>query len=101
MEINFSTKVEFLGPNAQSIAFLKREDFAKLDLNSGIDLDKVLDAGISQGDTSTQTPAEEHIDLSSQIQVVNLGYLGQDSNIFELASTYMDFSFMPLFQDYK
>ena len=47
MEINFSTKVEFLGPNAQSIAFLKREDFAKLDLNSGMDLDKVLDAGIS------------------------------------------------------
>jgi len=32
---------------------------------------------------------------------VNLGYLGQDSNIFELASTYFDFSFMPLFTDYK
>ena len=66
LEINFSNKVEYLGPNAQSIAFLKREDFAKLDLNSGMDLDKVLDAGISQ-DASTATPAEEHNDLSSQI----------------------------------
>jgi hypothetical protein len=44
---------------------------------------------------------EEVIDLSSQLQVINLGYMGQDSNIFELASTYVDFSFLPLFQDYK
>lgn len=27
--------------------------------------------------------------------------MGQDSNIFELASTYVDFSFLPLFQDFK
>ena len=32
---------------------------------------------------------------------MNLGYLGQESNIFELASTYVDFSFLPLFHDYK
>ena len=100
VEISFDTKVQYLGPNAQSLAFLKREDYAKLDLAAGIDLEKVLDAGIS-ADASSGTPAEEHIDLSSQIQVVNLGYLGQDSNLFELASTYVDFSFMPLFQDYK
>jgi hypothetical protein len=30
-----------------------------------------------------------------------LGFLGQESNIFELASTYVDFSFLPLFTDYK
>ena len=41
------------------------------------------------------------VDLGSQLQVVNLGYLGQESNIFELASTYVDFSFLPLFQDFK
>lgn len=41
------------------------------------------------------------VDLSSQLQIVNLGYLGQESNIFELASTYVDFSFLPLFTDFK
>lgn len=41
------------------------------------------------------------VDLSSQLQVVNLGYLGQESNIYELASTYVDFSFLPLFTDFK
>ena len=35
------------------------------------------------------------------MQVVNLGYVGKDQNIFELASTYMDYSFLPLFTDYK
>lgn len=33
--------------------------------------------------------------------MINLGYIGQDSNIFELAATYVDFSILPLFQDYK
>lgn len=32
VEISFGTKIEYLGPNAQTIAFLKREDYAKLDL---------------------------------------------------------------------
>ena len=43
----------------------------------------------------------EHTDLSSQIQVINLGYVSQDQNLFELASNYVDFSFIPLFTDYK
>ena len=38
IEISISTKVEFLGANAQTIAFLKREDYSKLDLSGGIDL---------------------------------------------------------------
>lgn len=100
IQIYFSTKIEYLGPTAQTIAFLKREDFAKLDLASGMDLDKVLETGLTSQD-SQAAPTGDHSDLSSQIQVVNLGYLGQDSNIFELASTYFDFSFMPLFTDYK
>ena len=85
-----------MGPNAQTIAFLKREDYQKLELaGQGGDLEKVLDASLTSGENSA--PAEESTDLSSQIQIVNLGYLGQDSNLFELASTYVDFSFMPLF----
>lgn len=75
LEIAFSTKIEYMGPNSQTIAFLKREDFAKLDLNQGMELEKVLDASITSPDSS-QTPGEVHSDLSSQIQVVNLGYLG-------------------------
>ena len=100
IEISISTKVEFLGANAQTIAFLKREDYSKLDLSGGIDL-QARDVNISAADTASGNPPEEGTDLSSQIQVVNLGYLGQDSNIYELASTYVDFSFLPLFQDYK
>lgn len=91
ISISFSTQVEYLGPTAQTIAFLKREDYAKLDLN----------VGIAPADSASANPADERVDLGSQIQVVNLGYLGQDSNIFELAATYVDFSFMPLFKDYK
>ena len=41
------------------------------------------------------------VDLSAQLQVVNLGFLGPDANIFEFASTYFDFYFLPLFSDYK
>ena len=65
-EIHFSNKVEYLGPTAQSIAFLKREDFAKLDLAVSMDLEKVLEAGITSTDSATTTPVE-HSDLSSQI----------------------------------
>lgn len=52
IEITLSKVVEYLGPNAQTIAFLKREDHAKLDLASGMDLEKVLDVGIASQDTS-------------------------------------------------
>lgn len=52
-------------------------------------------------DISQTTAGEACVDLSSQLQVVNLGFLGQESNIFELAQTYINQSFLPLFQDYK
>lgn len=52
LEITFSTKIEYMGPNAQTIAFLKREDFAKLDLTTGMDLEKVLNAGITSTESS-------------------------------------------------
>ena len=71
VEISISTKVECLGTNAQIIAFLKREEFSQLDFD---------------GNTN----------LPSQLQVVNLGYQGESSNLFELVSTYMNYSFMPL-----
>jgi hypothetical protein len=33
--------------------------------------------------------------------VLNLGYVGEDSNIFELAVNYVEHSFIPLFSTYK
>lgn len=38
--------------------------------------------------------------LSSQLQILNLGFIGEDSNIFELASTYVEYSLVPLFNTY-
>jgi hypothetical protein len=69
-----------------------------LDLKAEQDLDKILDLSVS---SQIQPGSSMMVDLGSQLQVVNLGYLGQESNIFELASTYVDFSFLPLFQDFK
>ncbi len=39
--------------------------------------------------------------LASQLQLLNLGYVGEDSNIFELAVNYVEYSFIPLFSTYK
>lgn len=33
--------------------------------------------------------------------MVNLGYIGEDFNIFELAATYVEYSLLPLFNSYK
>ncbi len=33
--------------------------------------------------------------------MLNLGYVGEDSNIFELAVNYVEYSFIPLFSTYK
>ena len=103
VEIMLTGKVEYITQNAQTIAFLKREEFAKLDLKLDMELEKVLESAVNQSQSMSEAgqPTEERVDLSSQIQIINLGYLGQDSNIFELASTYVDFSFLPLFHDYK
>lgn len=35
------------------------------------------------------------------MQVVNLGFVGEDSNVFELAFNYVEYSFIPLFNTYK
>lgn len=35
------------------------------------------------------------------MQLLNLGYVGEDSNIFELAVNYVEYSFIPLFSTYK
>jgi len=42
-EIFFSDKVEYYENAAQTIAFLKREDFSVLKLKAELDLDKLLD----------------------------------------------------------
>lgn len=96
MTIIFTSKVEFLGQSAHTIAFLKRENYARLDLE-----DHKL-AIEENGSTADAGPAQNSgTDLSAQLQVVNLGFLGPDANIFEFASTYFDFYFLPLFSDYK
>ena len=48
VEIMLSSKVEHLTQNAQTIAFLKREEFAKLDLKADMELEKVLDNAVNQ-----------------------------------------------------
>jgi len=98
VELVFSNKVEYIGHTAQTIAFLKRENYSRLDLKVELDLTKLLEDQESVDGTNNEA---DKIDLSHQLQIVNLGYLGQESNIFELASTYVDFSFLPLFHDYN
>lgn len=78
-ELRFSLKVQYYGPVAHTIAFLKRESFAVLDLR-----------GDEAGDHA-----------SKQLQLLNLGYVGEDFNIFELAATYVEYSLVPLFNSYK
>jgi hypothetical protein len=58
---------------------LKRESYAALDLR-----------GEEGGDH-----------LSKQLQLINLGYVGEDFNIFELVATYVEYSLLPLFNSYK
>ena len=81
IEIRFTLKVEYLGQSAHSIAFVKRDGFQVLELKSG------------------STDNVKH--LSSQLQVMNLGFVGEDANIFELAVNYVEYSFIPLFNTYK
>ncbi len=80
-ELRFTTKVEYLGPNAHSIAFVKREAYATLELRA------------------SSEDSMRH--LSSQLQILNLGYMGEDSSIFELAVSYVEYSLIPLFNTYK
>lgn len=77
--VKFSLKVEYHGGAAHSIAFLKREQYGFLDLRTD--------------DTGDYT--------SKQLQLINLGYIGEDFNIFELAATYVEYSLLPLFSSYK
>lgn len=61
-EIRISTKIQYMGQSAQTIAFVKREDYTLLDLR---------EEGAGEP-------------LSRQMQIVNLGFTGENSSIFEL-----------------
>ena len=50
-------------------------------------------------DIQTTSEAGEHI--AKQMQLLNLGYIGEDFSIFELAATYVEYSLLPLFNSYK
>lgn len=71
--------MQYYGTVAHTLAFLKRESYTALDL---------------RGDE-----AGEHV--CKQLQLLNLGYIGEDFSIFELAATYVEYSLLPLFNSYK
>ncbi len=57
VEIVFSDQIEHMGNAAQTIAFLKRENYARLDLKPPLDLENSL--------TTTSTETGSIINLSS------------------------------------
>lgn len=77
--IEFSLEVAYKGPNTLAIAFLKREQYPTLDL-SVHDLAK-------------------HVAV--QLQVINVGYIGEDNTPFVITNTYILNSLTPLFQSYE
>jgi dynein heavy chain 1 len=72
--------VQYYGSAAHTIAFLKRESYTALELSGG------------------EQAGEQ---LCKQLQLLNLGYIGEDFNLFELAATYVEYSLLPLFNSYK
>ena len=64
-------------------------------------MEKLLDMSQSADGTIPNSTETINVDLSCQLQVVNLGFLGRQSNLFELASTYVDYSLLPLFSNFK
>jgi|LauGreDrversion4_2_1035121.scaffolds.fasta_scaffold860643_2 hypothetical protein len=68
VDIVFSEKVEYFGNGAQTIAFLKREDYSVLDLKSEPDLEKLLDQTVnSQSQKTAIDFNEDRTDLSVQL----------------------------------
>jgi dynein heavy chain 1, cytosolic len=72
-EILVSLEVEHKGPTYAILAFIKREGQGSL----------------------------EEKQLGAQLQIVNLSYISPDSTPFELMHTYLQNSFLPLFNTYK
>ena len=77
--VEFALEVAYKGTNTQAIAFMKREQYATLDLSIH-DLAK---------------------HMAVQLQVINIGYIGEDSTPFVLTNTYIVNSFAPLFQSFE
>mmetsp|Transcript_20728 Transcript_20728/g.31805 ORF Transcript_20728/g.31805 Transcript_20728/m.31805 type:complete len:147 (+) Transcript_20728:184-624(+) len=78
-EIRFTLIVSYTGHVAHTVAFLKRDLYEQMDLKND--------------DTMEQ--------VGKQVQVINLGYIGEDFNVFELAANYVEYSLVPLFNSYK
>ena len=85
-----------------TIAFLKREGYRQLELRPKDKAEAAsMDTSVSVVSVAESMDLNDAPDLSTQLQVINMGYLGAESNIFELAQTYVSFSFVPLFTDYR
>ena len=70
IELRFSTQVEYLGSTAMTVAFLKRENYSRLDLKPEVDITKALEmATISESEQASEATAAEviqdQIDLST------------------------------------
>ena len=77
VSITLDLKVTYRGADSQSIAFIKRQNVTVIDLQKG------------------------RKRIGKQLQVFNLGYAGEEIDLFRLANIYIDNGLIPLFSSYK
>jgi dynein heavy chain 1 len=77
VNIEIDLKVNYRGEDAQSIAFIKRQLYPIINLKEGKKA------------------------IGRQLQVINLGYAGEEIELFRMANIYLDNGLIPLFTSYK
>jgi hypothetical protein len=77
VSIVLDLKIGYKGGDAQSIAFIKRQRINTIDLHKS-----------KRG-------------VGKQLQVLNLGFVGEETDLFRLANIYVDNGLIPLFASYK
>jgi len=75
--ITLDLKVTYRGGDSQSIAFIKRHNSSLIDVKKG------------------------RKQIGKQLQIFNLGYVGDEIDLFRLANIYVDNGLIPLFASYK
>jgi dynein heavy chain 1 len=77
VSIALDLKITYRGVDAQSIAFIKRQHVSMLNLK------------------------DARRGIGKQLQILNLGYVGEETDLFRLANIYVDNGLIPLFASYK
>lgn len=77
VSIFLDLKINYRGSDTQSIAFIKRQNISTVNLK------------------------ESRRGIGKQLQVLNLGYEGDELELFRLAGIYVDNGLIPLFASYK